>query len=114
MKVGLRVLLLGLCWGIPLVALAEPPAISTVATDLLDISPEVCLKKAEKSLEDSPITLTRKETDFVAGTWQNYKAMILCRSTSVNKMVVVFMVAGEDTENVEKIAAKLADSFRNR
>ncbi len=105
--------LLTLSLGITMPSLAEPPNISTVATDLLDLSPERCLLKAEQTLEQSPMTLTTKGSDFVAGTWENYKAMILCRSTSADQMIVVFMVAGQGTEQVELIAARLADLFRN-
>ncbi len=114
MKVWSSLILSGWVWGIPAFAWANPPLISTVATDLLDISPQMCLTKAEKTIELSPMTMTTKGEDFVAGTWKDYKAMILCRSTSVNKIVVVYTVAGEGNEQVESIASRLADIFRHQ
>jgi hypothetical protein len=100
--------------GCPQLSLAEPPKISTVATDLLDLSPEKCLDNAEKTIEQSPMTVITKGEDFVAGTWKDYKGMILCRETSTKQIVVIFMVAGQGNERVELIAAKLADIFRNQ
>ncbi|MGK7946879.1 MAG: hypothetical protein AB4058_20670 [Microcystaceae cyanobacterium] len=99
---------------LPQISLAEPPKISTVATDLLDLSPQQCLENAEKTIQKSPMAVTTKGEDFVAGTWEDYKGMILCRATSTNQIVVVFMVAGQGSEQVELIAAKLADIFRNQ
>jgi hypothetical protein len=107
-------MILGGFLGFSSLTLATPPNISTVATDLLDLSPETCLAKAEKTLKASPMTLTTKGEDFVAGTWQDYKAMILCRATSNNKMIVIFMVAGLGNEKVELMAAKLSDTFKRQ
>ncbi|MGK7931468.1 MAG: hypothetical protein AB4041_08540 [Microcystaceae cyanobacterium] len=103
-----------LLFSLPKLSLAEPPKISTVATDLLDLSPQECLENAEETIAKSPMTVSTKGGDFVAGTWNDYKGMILCRQTSTKQMVVVFMVAGQGNESVSAIAAKLADIFRNQ